>query len=64
MDKEDLRDQAMPLSEVSEGYGDIHKAKLGDAINDDGKSYLIWMLVISDAGTKTIHILMQEPVKL
>ena len=53
----------MPLDGVAAGYTDIHMAKLGKAINDDGKYHLVWNLVSysqdaeSDAKIKTIHVL-------
>ncbi len=62
-DKAKLKEQVMPLHEVAAGYEDIHKAKLGQAVNDGGKYYLVWKLVSysydaeSDSKTKTIYVL-------
>lgn len=62
-DKSELKKQAMPLDEVATGYTDIHKAKLGKAVNDDGNYYLVWKLVNynhdaeSDTKIKTIYVL-------
>ena len=62
-DKNELKKQVMPLDEVAAGYTDIHKAKLGKAVNDDGKYFLVWKLVNynydaeSDTKIKTIYVL-------
>jgi len=34
--KQELKKYAMPLDEVAAEYSDIHKARLGKAVNDDG----------------------------
>jgi len=60
-DKTKLKEQIMPLHEVAAGYDDIHKAKIGKAVNDDGKYYLVWKLVSysydAESKTKTIYVL-------
>ncbi len=46
--KHELKASALPLEEVIIGYSDIHKARLGSAVNDSGNYYLVWKLVSSD----------------
>ncbi|WP_428323965.1 hypothetical protein [Nitrosopumilus sp.] len=62
-DKRALKSQAIPLDQAASGYEDIYKAKLGKAVNDDGKQYLVWKLISynydeeSDTKSKTIYVL-------
>jgi len=43
--------------QATQGY-DVDKAKLGQAVNDDGKYFLVWKLVDhTESNTKTIYVL-------
>ena len=61
--KQELKKYALPLDEVVAEYSDIHKARLGKAVNDDGNYYLIWKLISvdwdveSDTKIRTIYVL-------
>jgi len=61
--KRELKKDAMSLDEVAAKYSDIHKARLGKAVNDDGNYYLIWKLVSvdwdeeTDTKIRTIYVL-------
>lgn len=52
-DKSQLKSQVIPLSQAAEGYDNIHKAKLGKAVNDDGQKFLVWKLISYDYNEET-----------
>ena len=62
-DKRELVKQALPLDEVAADYSDIHKARLGKAVNVDGEYFLVWKLVNynydeeTDTKIKTIYVI-------
>ncbi len=62
-DKAELEKSVLPLEIAAAEYSDIHKAKLGKAVNDEGRYFLVWNLVSyghdteSDTKFKTIYVL-------
>ena len=62
--KEQLKEIAISLDDLDlTSYPEISKARLGKAVNDDGKYFLVWKLINknhdteSDTTIKTIYVL-------
>ena len=56
-DIEELKSKAISQEQATQGY-DVDRAKLGQAVNDDGKYYLVWKLVdYTESNTKTVYVL-------
>ncbi|MCA9813235.1 MAG: hypothetical protein KC483_10310 [Nitrosarchaeum sp.] len=54
---DDLKSNAISQEQATQGY-DVDRAKLGQAVNDDGRYYLVWKLVdYTESNTKTIYVL-------
>jgi len=63
VDREALKEQAISMDEALEGYEDVKRARLVQAVNDSGEYYLAWKLRSvsydgeSDTRMYTMHIL-------
>ena len=54
---DDLKSKAISQEQATQGH-DVDKAKLGKAVNSDGKYYLVWKLVeFTDSNTMTVYVL-------